>query len=76
VLIIGGDWFLGHRGILAHPGGFFHTVLKLALGFLLLTILSSGLTAILVSRNIPAALLNIVWSGGLVAIVLRFLGVW
>jgi hypothetical protein len=47
VLIIGGDWFLGHRGILGHPGGFFHILLKLVLRLLLLNILFSGLTAIL-----------------------------
>jgi hypothetical protein len=76
VLIIGVDWFFGHRGILGHPGGFSHTVFKLALGVLVVTFVSSGLTAIRVSRNITAALLNVVWSGGLVAIVLKFMGVW
>jgi hypothetical protein len=76
VLIITVDCFFGRRGILGHPGSFFHTVFKLALGVLLVTCVSSGLTAILVSRNITAALLNVVWSGGLVAIVLKFMGVW
>jgi hypothetical protein len=76
LLIVGIDWFFGHRGILGHPGGFFHTVFKLVLGFLLVSFVGSGLTALLMSKNITAALFNIVWSAGLVAIVLKFMGVW
>jgi hypothetical protein len=76
VVIIGVDWFFGHRSILGNPGGFFHTVFKLVLGFLLVPIVSSGLTAIFWARNITAALLNIAWSAGLVAIVLMLMGAW
>jgi hypothetical protein len=76
VVIIGIDWFFGHRGILGHPGGLFHTVFKLLLGYVLVSFISSGLTAIFWARNITAALLNIVWSSALVAIVLMLMGAW
>ena|SRR5258708_10318280 len=75
VLILGIDWFIGRRHILGDPGGFIHTVVKLFLGFLLITLVGSGLTAISLSRNMVAVFVNIIWSGALVLLVLRFMGV-
>lgn len=76
VSIVGIDWFAGRRGILGHPGGFFHTLPKLVLLFLLASLIGSGLTVIRSSRNITAVLLNIVWGAGAIALVLRFMRVW
>jgi hypothetical protein len=73
-LLVTNDWFFGCRGILGHPGGFFHTIFKLVLGFLLVSFVASGLTAIRVSKSIIAVLLNTVWCVGLVTVVLRFMG--
>jgi hypothetical protein len=75
-LIVTIDWFFGRRVILGHPGGFFHTLFKLVLAFLLVSFVASGLTAIRASRSIIAVALNIVWCAGLITVVLRFMGAW
>ncbi len=74
--IVGGDWFFGRQQILGNPGGLWHTLLKLVLGLFVVIAVSGGLTALWSSRNPIAAVVNVLWSSGLLLLVLRLMGVW
>ncbi len=74
--IVGGDWVFGRQQILGNPEGVVHTLLKLVLGLFVVIAVSGGLAALWSSRSPIAAIVNVLWSGGLLLLALRFMGVW